>query len=62
LQVKVTAPASWRAQAVPCEALGVSFYTVRAHLARIFGKTGTQRQAELVALLTRLSGHLRAMD
>jgi DNA-binding CsgD family transcriptional regulator len=44
------------------EALGVSFYTVRAHLARIFGKTGTQRQAELVALLTRLSGHLRAMD
>lgn len=43
-------------------ALGISFYTVRAHLSRMFGKTGTQRQAELVALLTRLSDHLRAMN
>ena len=41
------------------EALGISFYTVRAHLAHIFGKTGTERQAELVSLLTRLSDHLR---
>jgi len=44
------------------EALGISFYTVRAHLARIFGKTGTERQAELVSLLTRLSNHLREMN
>ena len=38
------------------EALGLSFYTVRAHLARIFEKTGTSRQAELVALMTRALG------
>jgi len=41
------------------EALGISFYTVRAHLSRMFDKTGTKRQADLVSLLTRLSGHLR---
>jgi DNA-binding CsgD family transcriptional regulator len=41
------------------QALGVSFYTVRAHLVRIFDKTGTRRQAELVALLMRLLDHLR---
>jgi DNA-binding CsgD family transcriptional regulator len=40
------------------EALGLSFYTVRAHLTRIFEKTGVNRQAELVALMTRaLSGY-----
>ncbi|MBX3482364.1 helix-turn-helix transcriptional regulator, partial [Phenylobacterium sp.] len=31
--------------------LGVSFYTVRGHLARIFEKTGVGRQAELARLL-----------
>ena len=36
--------------------LGLSFYTVRAHLVRIFEKTRTSRQAELVGLLTRISG------
>jgi len=36
------------------ESLGVSFYTVRAHLVRIFDKTGTNRQAELVRLIMRL--------
>jgi DNA-binding CsgD family transcriptional regulator len=35
------------------EALGVSFFTVRAHLAQIYEKTGARRQAELVALVTR---------
>jgi len=38
------------------EALGLSFFTVRAHLARIFEKTGTSRQAELVALMSRTLG------
>jgi DNA-binding CsgD family transcriptional regulator len=36
--------------------LGVSFYTVRAHLVRVFEKTGTNRQAELVGLLMRAIG------
>ena len=35
--------------------LGLSFFTVRAHLVRIFEKTRTSRQAELVGLLTRVS-------
>jgi DNA-binding CsgD family transcriptional regulator len=34
-------------------ALGVSFLTVRGHLVRIYDKTGTSRQAELVRLLIR---------
>jgi len=33
------------------EALGVSINTVRTHAARVFEKTGTERQAELVAVL-----------
>ena len=33
------------------EALGVSVNTVRTHVARVFEKTATERQAELVALL-----------
>ena len=41
------------------QAFGVSFYTVRAHLVRILNKTGTRRQAELIALLVRLLDHLR---
>jgi DNA-binding CsgD family transcriptional regulator len=31
--------------------LGVSRNTVRTHLARVFGKTGTKRQAELTSIL-----------
>jgi len=34
--------------------LGMRYETARTHLRRIFGKTSTSRQAELVALLTRL--------
>ena len=37
------------------ERLGVSFYTVRGHLVRIFEKTGTRRQAELVRLISRVA-------
>ncbi|HEY3888815.1 MAG TPA: helix-turn-helix transcriptional regulator [Caulobacteraceae bacterium] len=36
--------------------LGLSFYTVRCHLARIFDKTGTNRQAELVRLMMSAIG------
>ncbi len=35
--------------------LGVSLATVKTHLARIFQKTGTSRQPELIALLMRAS-------
>ena len=38
------------------EKLGVSFYTVRAHLVRIYDKTSTRRQSELVALILRTLG------
>ena len=37
------------------EAAGVSIGTVRSHMKALFSKTGTHRQAELVALLTRLA-------
>lgn len=37
------------------EMLGLSLATVKSHLARIFQKTGTSRQPELVALLLRSS-------
>lgn len=37
------------------ETLGLSTWTVRTHLRNVFGKTGTSRQAELVALLYRLA-------
>jgi DNA-binding CsgD family transcriptional regulator/PAS domain-containing protein len=40
--------------------LGLSFFTVRAHLARIFDKTGASRQAELVRMLTRMGAMVRA--
>ena len=36
------------------ESLGVSFFTVRGHLVRIYEKTQTNRQSELVRLLTRV--------
>ena len=35
--------------------LGLSLSTVRTHLQRVFEKTGTHRQAELVQLLSELS-------
>lgn len=35
------------------QALGISFFTVRAHLAQIFQKTHTNRQAEFVSLVMR---------
>ena len=38
--------------------LGISYYTVRGHLARMFDKTGVHRQSELVQLLTRVIGEL----
>lgn len=37
--------------------LGISFFTVRGHLVRIFEKTGTNRQADLVRLMTQ-AAHL----
>jgi DNA-binding CsgD family transcriptional regulator len=39
------------------ETLGLSIFTVRAHLAHIFDKTGVSRQGELVALLTRAAAN-----
>jgi len=37
------------------EALGITRSTTRTHLLRVFAKTGCKRQAELVALVARLS-------
>lgn len=37
------------------DAMALSTWTVRTHLRNVFGKTGTSRQAELVALLYRLA-------
>lgn len=34
--------------------LGISRNTAKTHLSRLFSKTGTQRQAELIALVTKL--------
>ncbi len=39
--------------------LGVAASTARTHLNRIFGKTGTSRQAELVALVAKLAVPVR---
>jgi DNA-binding CsgD family transcriptional regulator len=36
-------------------ALGIAKSTARTHLLRVFSKTGCKRQAELVALASRLS-------
>jgi DNA-binding CsgD family transcriptional regulator len=38
------------------ESLGVSFYTVRGHLVRLFEKTQTKRQSELIKLIQRAAG------
>jgi DNA-binding CsgD family transcriptional regulator len=35
--------------------LGIGLQTVKTHLQRIFQKTGTSRQADLVALMSRSS-------
>jgi DNA-binding CsgD family transcriptional regulator/PAS domain-containing protein len=35
--------------------LGIGLQTVKTHLQRVFQKTGTSRQADLIALMTRLS-------
>ena len=37
------------------QALGVKLTTVRSQLAVIFSKTGTHRQAKLVAILSRIA-------
>jgi DNA-binding CsgD family transcriptional regulator len=34
--------------------LAITYETARTHLRRIFGKTGTSRQAELILLIARL--------
>lgn len=44
------------------EQLGLSFYTVRGHLVRMFEKTGTRRQAELVRLMMGAVTHLNLQD
>jgi DNA-binding CsgD family transcriptional regulator/PAS domain-containing protein len=42
------------------DALGISVTTARTHLQRIFGKTGTRKQAELVAIIARACPNLRS--
>jgi DNA-binding CsgD family transcriptional regulator len=41
------------------EAIGISTNTTRTHLARIFSKTGTSRQADLIALVNQLMPPVR---
>jgi DNA-binding CsgD family transcriptional regulator len=41
--------------------LCVSLNTARTHVARVYDKTGTCRQAEFLALVLRDSGHMRAV-
>jgi DNA-binding CsgD family transcriptional regulator len=38
--------------------LGIEISTARTHLARLFAKTGTKRQAELVTVAARLASPL----
>jgi DNA-binding CsgD family transcriptional regulator len=40
------------------EALGIAVTTVKTHLGRVFEKTGTSRQADLVRLVAGLSNSL----
>ncbi|MGH7011970.1 MAG: helix-turn-helix transcriptional regulator, partial [Caulobacteraceae bacterium] len=35
--------------------LGLSFFTIRGHLVRIYEKTGVSRQADLIRVMTRLA-------
>ena len=40
-----------------CDDLGITIHTVRGHLKRLFAKTGTHRQPDLIrVLLTGLAG------
>ena len=41
-------------------ALGIAYSTVRTHLGRLFSKTGTSRQADLVKLVVSFSNRLVA--
>jgi DNA-binding CsgD family transcriptional regulator/PAS domain-containing protein len=52
--------ASGLTRAEAADALGVEPTTVKAHLARIFAKTATRRQADLVALAAAIALPLRA--
>jgi DNA-binding CsgD family transcriptional regulator len=40
------------------EALGIAVTTVKTHLGRVFEKTGTSRQADLVRLVAGFSNSL----
>jgi DNA-binding CsgD family transcriptional regulator len=42
------------------DALGVAEATVKTHLHRVFSKTGTSRQADLVKLIAGFAGPLSA--
>jgi DNA-binding CsgD family transcriptional regulator len=42
------------------DALGIGVTTARTHLQRIFGKTGTRKQAELVRIITRTCPNVRS--
>ena len=42
------------------EALGVRMSTAKTHLQKIFDKTGTSRQAELVQILLRSPAQIRS--
>jgi DNA-binding CsgD family transcriptional regulator len=42
--------------------LSISVYTVRSHLKRLFGKTGTNRQGELIAQIAAALGGFRRTD
>ena len=44
------------------EALGVSENTLKTHLSKIYAKTGTSRQADLVKLVADIGAPLRSAD
>jgi DNA-binding CsgD family transcriptional regulator len=48
-----------RALVEAAAALGIAETTAKTHLSRIFAKTGVSRQAELVALVHRLTPPLQ---